>query len=429
MSYVRQGTLFTYEDFVESEDDNTRLVLTLAALADEGLLSWLREQRAGRRDDYPQAMLWRCLIAKFVYQIKYYTEFIRELKRNGSLRRLVGIESLERVPQRYHFTRFVKRLSSQEGREQLRGLFEELVRRLGEALPELGRHLAVDATAVHAYSNEQRREKSDPAAAWSARPKRQRRRRGSGRVEEYVDYWFGYLVHLVVDCGTELPVAYEVTPANQNETTRFRPLLEELGVQQEELMERTEAVMADAGYDSRANCAYVLGEYEALPIIKMRLTQGKDEIFQGTESLCTELGTQLCLSGYKMVYAGRDGDYLKWRCPRACGREGECQMLSPCSPSAYGTVRKIRIWDDPRRYPGLWRESVKWSRLYKKRTAVERVNARLKDYLLLDELTVRGQAKVEMHAGLALVVMVAGAWAMVSAERVEEARRIVRLAA
>jgi len=60
---------------------------------------------------------------------------------------------------------------------------------------------------------------------------------------------------------------------------------------------------------------------------------------------------------------------------------------------------------------------------------VERVNGRLKDFLLLDELTVRGMAKVTMHVGLGLVVMLAGAWAMVKAERVEQARRIVRLAA
>jgi transposase len=392
MSYVHQGVLFSFEEFVEETDDNTRLVATLHALPDEKLLRWLRKARKGRRDEYPQAILWRCLIAKYVYQIRTYAELIRELTRNGSLRRLVGIGSLVRVPADYHFSRFLSRLSSEEGLGELGGMFQALVARLGRAIPEMGRFLAVDGTAVHAYANEQRREKSDEDAAWSARPKRQRRSRSGDRVKEYLDYWFGYVVHLVVDTETELPVAYEVTPANVNETTRFIPLLRELKAEHRQMAGRAEAVLGDAGFDSVANCAYVLKEYRALPIIKMRLTQEKTEISQAANSLCTELGTQLCLSGHRMVYAGRDGAYLKWRCPVVCGKADACHEYGRCTTSAYGAVRKVRIDEDPRRYPGLWRESKKWSRLYRKRTAVERVNGRLKDYLLLDALTVRGLA-------------------------------------
>jgi len=428
MSYVLQGTLFSYDEFAEGTDDNTRLVATLRALPDEGLLRWLREQRGGRRDEYPQDVLWRCLIAKLVYQIRTYAELIRELRRNGSLRRLVGIPSVERVPRDYHFSRFVKRLSSAEGQAHLQAMFDLLVGELSEDLPEMGEHLAVDGTAVHAYSNEMRREKSDKDAAWSARPKRQRIKR-DGSVREELVYWFGYLVHLVVDCGTELPVAFEVTPANVNETTRLVPLLEEVREKHPEFVERSEAVLADAGYDSVENCRYVLEEWDALPIIKMRLTQEKDAISQATPSLCTELGTQLCVSGEAMVYAGRDGDYLKWRCPVARGRLESCPLKWPCTNSAYGSVRKVKIAEDPRRYPGLWRESKRWLRLYRKRTAVERVNGRLKDFLLLDSLTLRGLTRVRMHATLGLLCMLGGAAAMVHRERWEAIRQTVRMAA
>jgi IS5 family transposase len=228
---------------------------------------------------------------------------------------------------------------------------------------------------------------------------------------------------------TELPVGYEVTAANVNDVTEFVPLLDELSRGHPQITERTEAVMADAGYDSTDNCAHVLGELEALPIIKMRLTQEKDAICQAAIARCTELGTPVCDSGHKMTYWGRDGDYLKWRCPVECGKAEKCTAFGRCTASDYGTVLKVSIWEDPRRFPGLWRESRKWERLYEKRTAVERVNGRLKDFLLLDELTIRGMRKVRMHVGLALVVMLAGAWAMVQEGRVEQARRIVRLAA
>jgi IS5 family transposase len=429
MSYIRQGELFSYEEFVGEHDDNERLVLTLSALPDEGLVSWLRAQRKGRRNEYPLEVLWRCVIAKYVYQIRTYAELIRELWRNGSLRRLVGIQSAGCIPQDYHFSRLLRHLSTPEGFGKLSGMFEELVRRLSAAMPQMGRHLAVDATAVHAYSNERRKDKSDPDGAWSARPKRQRRRKRSGGVEQYLDFWFGYQVHLVTDCQTELPVGFEVTAANENETTRFEPLLEATRRAQPKLVERTEAVVADAGYDSRENCRFVLGELKALPIIKMQRRNKKGELCQAAEELCTELGTQVCLSGHEMTYAGRDGEWLKWRCPVACGKADKCHLLGRCTASKYGAVRKVSISQDPRRYPGLWRGSKKWKRLYRKRTAAERVNARLKDFVLLDELTVRGLQKVQMHVGMGLVVMLAGAWAMVQADKVEQARRIVRLAA
>jgi len=430
MSYVRQGTLFPFDESAGDLGDNERLVLVLSALPDEGLVAWLRRHRRGRRDDYPLEMLWRCLVAKFVYQIGRFSDLVRELTRNGSLRRLVGIESLGRVPKPYHFSRLLKLLASDEGIEQLEAMFHQLVEQLKEALPALGEYLAVDATAVHAYCDEMRKDKSDPDARWSARPKRQRRR-SNGKVEEYLDYWFGYQVHLIVDCDTELPVGFEVTAANVNETTRFEPLLEQLREHHPELAARIEAVIADAGYDSADNCRYVLDELHALPIIKMRLLEGKDKdaVSQAAKELCTQLGTQLCVGGNRMVYDGRDGDYLKWRCPIACGKADKCQQIGPCTASEYGAVRKVPIKGDPRRYPGLWRGSDKWTRLYRKRTAVERVNGRLKDYLLLDNLTVRGIAKAKVHVSLSLLVMLAGAWAMVSAQKVEQARRIVSLAA
>jgi len=80
-----------------------------------------------------------------------------------------------------------------------------------------------------------------------------------------------------------------------------------------------------------------------------------------------------------------------------------------------GAVWKASIKGDPRCYPGLWRGSKKWTRLYRKRTAVARVNGRLKDYLLLDNLTIRGIAKAKVHVSLSLLAMLARAWAVVSA--------------
>jgi transposase, IS5 family len=299
------------------------------------------------------------------------------------------------------------------------------VTRIRQVFPELGRYLAVDGTAVHAYAN-QRGSKADPDAKWGVHQYRD----ADGRVTE-TKRWLGYTVHLIVDCELELPVGFELTAANANESPQMRPLLEDLADNHPQITANTEAVMADKGYDSKGNCRHVVEQMDAQAIIKMRRTIGDDEICQAAACRCTERGTPVCMSDQKMVYWGRDGGYLKWRCPVAAGKvESEaCRWRGGCSNSDYGSVLKQPIAEDYRRWPGIARESDKFERLYDKRSAVERVNARLKEYLLLDELTVRGMPKVRVHVSLALLVMLAGAAAMAEEGMLERVRQTVRLAA
>jgi len=156
----------------------------------------------------------------------------------------------------------------------------------------------------------------------------------------------------------------------------------------------------------------------------MRLTQDKDTAFDGEICRCTELGTPICECGAKMLYAGRDGKYLKFRCSRHAEALG-----CPCSLSSYGRVLKIAISENERRWPGLHRESKKFKRLYKRRTAVERVNSRLKEHLCLDQQHVRGLARTSLNVGLSLLVMVGGALAMAKEKKLANLRQVVGLAA
>jgi len=438
-SFVVEPVL-PFEEFIAEEDDNRRLEWVLAALPDGELLFHLRQQRIGHRDEYPVEVLWRCVVAKFVYQIKTYAELIRELWRNPSLRRIVGCEGL--VPQDYHFSRFLKGLSSARCQALLREMFEELVRRVGEAELELGVQVAVDGTAVRAYSNAKkarRGEGSDPDAKWGTRTKWEAQPVAADsaaappKLEPRKAYWFGYVVELLVDCGTELPLGYSVNPANKAETLELRPLLDAYQVTHPELARRAQAVIADKGYDSRANCEYVMRELKALAIIKLRRRLKGDEIDQSADCCCTELGTLICPSGHKMKYWGREADRwtLKWRCPAKVGKHPPtCSFRGGCgTPSAFGPTVRISCWEDPRRWPGVWRESRTFKALYAKRTTVERVNSRLKQHLLLDDLTIRGIGKVEVHVAMGLTVMLAGALAMIEQGRRERMRRTVRLAA
>ena len=416
MSYVRQGRLFTFEDFFVEGDDNHRLVMVLDALEDDGLIGKLESQRKGRRDHYPVRMLWQSLIAGKVYGIATVNGLIRELLRNGSLRRLVGIEGVEAVPKPWHFSRFVGKLSRPENLAMVREVFERAIERLREILPELGESIAIDGTGIRSWCNRFAKELSDTDAGWGIR------RRSNEDGSEQVEKWYGYTVELAVDTRYEIPVGFEVVSANTPECRRLPVVLGNLKARHGWL--DAKYVIADKGYDSRENCSFVLNELEALPIIPMRLTQERDKPFGGEICYCTELGTPICDCGGKMVYAGRDGKYLKFRCPRHKELRG-----GPCSDSRYGRVLKIAISENERRWPGLWRESKKFARLYRRRGAVERVNSRLKEHLCLDEQHVRGVGKTTVNVSLSLLVMVGGALAMARDRRLERLRQVVAMAA
>lgn len=417
MSYCAQGRLFSFSDFFSEGDDNHRLLLVLDALDDDELIRKLVAERKGRRNRYPVLIIWQSLIAGKVYGIATVNGLIRELMRNESLRKVVGIKHIGLVPKPWQFSRFFAKLSQPENLAMVKRIFDSSVSSLKELLPDLGESLAIDGTEVSSWSNRYAKEKSDTDAGWGV--KTYKKDDGS----ENKHFWYGYNLELVVDTKYEIPVNFELLPANIGECPRLPIILGETKRLHPGF--DIKYVMGDKGYDSRDNCKYVLYDLKALPIIKMRRTlSDRDAAFPGEICCCTELGTPICDCGERMIYAGRDGKYLKFRCPKH-----DEPLGGPCSVSRYGRVLKIAISENERRWPGLWRESKKFKRLYNRRTSVERVNSRLKEHLCLDEQHVRGLAKTTVNASLSLLVMVGGALAMARNRRMDNLRQVVGLAA
>ncbi len=230
-------------------------------------------------------------------------------------------------------------------------------------------------------------------------------------------YWFGYKLHLLIDPVYELPVAFTVTPANQSDTQQMPILLEKAKLERSEA--RPDAVIADKGYDSQNNSQLVYKTYKSAPIIPIIEKPGTQ-----LPDICNAKGTPTCGSGLPMVFWGRDGNYLKYRCPQVLGK-GVCKSRFRCTSSPYGYVLKLPIADDPRRHPPIPRETKKWARLYRLRTAVERINSRVKDLLGLRRITVRGIPKVTVRSVLSLLVMLAIGVGMAQRHRLKELRTLV----
>jgi len=86
---------------------------------------------------------------------------------------------------------------------------------------------------------------------------------------------------------------------------------------------------------------------------------------------------------------------------------------------SYGLTVRVPREIDLRRFPELPRATKKFERLYKGRTAVERVNGRLKVFWGLDDGNIRGARRFFAHVGVVMVVHAAFATLLASAPRHE----------
>ena len=100
-----------------------------------------------------------------------------------------------------------------------------------------------------------------------------------------------------------------------------------------------------------------------------------------------------------------------------------CKGQKQC-PVAGGV--RVALTVDRRIFTPIARESYKWAKEYRCRTAVERVNSRLDVSFGLEQHTIRGLAKMRLRCGLALCVMLAMALGRVREKQQERMRSLVR---
>jgi IS5 family transposase len=413
--HIIQPPLFDFEAFIQEKHPH-RLNGILEALPAEKLLVALEKEHWTGRKGYSVRGMWAALIAGLIHQCHTIADVVRLLKRDQGIRLVCGF-SKDKMPGEDALGRFLAKLVQHPA--LLDEFMQDLVKKLREVLPGFGSKLAVDSTDIPAYANGHRAHPADTDARWGAKKKghSQTAKEKGAHKEAEVYYWFGYKLHLVVDAFYELPVAFILTPANEADTTYLKSLLQKAGVDREEL--KAEVVITDKGYDSQENNTFVYQECKAAPIIPIR--ERKDAQLP---DICNARGTPLCGCGLAMVYWGRDGNYLKYRCPHALGK-AMCKFRFRCSSSPYGYVLKLPIATDIRRHPPVPRETKKWQRLYKMRTAVERVNSRVKGLLGLGRITLRGLPKVNVRSALSLLVMLAAAVNMAKEHRYQEIRSLV----
>lgn len=403
----------------ELEDSPSLVTLraVLSSLPDQPLLDGLRQARGTGRNDYPVGVLWGVVVVSVLCRHVFLNDCLAELHRNPTLCDILGIRKVSDIPKPHNLSRFLDLLGQPAHLRALRDAFDALVKELGQVVPDLGKHTAGDTTALAA------KPKKNPEAV--ALEVEEGLPQPTGGRKEYHDdegkvvkayEWFGYKLHLLVDVKHEVALAYHVSDTKLADGAGIADLVEQAV---DNLGEKRIETMA---YDKAADCMEVhetLHEQGIKPVIQVR-GLWKDELERplrlGLPLVHDEAGTVFCYDTVSeppvkrpMACIGyeKERGTIKYRCPAR--HDGlPCASLEKCNgQKKYGLVVRLKCEDDLRRFPPIGRATKQFERLYKGRTAVERVNARLKIFWGADDGNVVGARRFHAHVGVVMVVHLA----------------------
>lgn len=390
----------------------------LGSIPDGALLESLRMARGHGRGDYPVHVLWGVLLLTSALRHTGIEACLCELCRNKELRELIGIESEEKVPKKWNMSRFQEVLGSEPQLTLLHELFDSMASRLGMVVEDLGVHTAGDATALNARRTQSAQgHKRDAAQGLpEATGGRKEYTDDAGHVTRVVE-WFGYKLHLVVDVKHEVALSYAVTDTKAGDGETLPQVLSQ--AQANLPPRRIETLAFDKAADSE-EVHRVLHTQKIKPLIQNRSLWKEDleRPLPGREHevgniMHDECGSIYCYDTqsspcvrHKMAYIGHEPQRgtLKYRCPAR--HEGwKCPNDRICNRGLdYGKTVRIKQELDLRRFPSIPRATKQFERLYKGRTAVERINARLKLFWGADDGNITGARRFHAFIGAVMVV-------------------------
>jgi hypothetical protein len=418
-------------DALEDSPALKSIRLLLEAIPDHALLQSLRDARGKGRDDYPVEVLWGTLLLAVALRHASTDACLEELKRNPALRLLINIEAEDKVPDADNMSRFLAKIGEEPHLTHLRGVFDVMVKRLGLVVSDLGKDAAGDSTGLAgrvAIS-----EKLRVAEAKQGLPQptggKKEYQDDDGKITHVVE-WFGYKLHLLVDVKHEVALAYHITDTKAGDNERIPELVEQ--AKKNLPPERIRTLTYDKAADDGVVHEFLHDEKIA-PVIQNRnfKLEEPEKVLGGRTPLnivYDQAGTVFCYDQvsetpvrHPMAYIGHEAERgtLKYRCP-ARHQGFECPSDAACNGERdYGLTVRVKQEIDLRRFPSIPRATKQFERLYDGRTAVERVNGRLKIFWGINDGQVYGSRRFHGHVGAVMVVHLAFATLLAQTERRE----------
>lgn len=392
LMYIRQMSLFSFEDIIDFQKES-KLDQILSQIDVSSLTSTLRKSSDSRgpKGFDPTNMIYS-LIAMQVLKINRISELVSQLKDNPVLRYTCGFKVIGKVPSESTFSRFINKISDSSA---LEGLFSKLVIKATDLGLVDGEHISIDSTKLGSYeASKPRKQIVDDGT----NPNWGMKRDTNGNNIR----WFGWKLHIICDSKSELPLDILVTPASIYDGTVAVTMIESFLKKYQSRFKPKYYVM-DSGYDFEYVYDDIINKFDAIPIIAYN-PRGSKSPPEGLD----EDFNPLCSGGFKLSYWGKDGDYLKFRCPHAVSKINCPHGMNWCSSSNYGYTVKINYKENPRQFGYPLRGSAEWKLQYNLRTSVERCNSRLKEGLNLDHVRSKGIKKVKTHALMNCIALIAG---------------------
>lgn len=290
---------------------------------------------------------------------------------------------------------------------------------LEDLLPGFGTEIAIDSTAIRTHSNPDRKSKvtglsSDPDAQWGVKHS------VKSRATDSTEWFYGFKLHLTADANYEIPISFNLTPGNRNDSPELRAVMNQAYDTFSWFQPKT--ALADRGYDSAKNFQYLFVDHHVDPIVHIRKPTSADGLYEG---LFNKEAIPLCMGMEPMEYVGRTSeDKHIFRCrSEGCRLKAGLQSgITHCD-----TVIEEDPLDNLRVLGGRTRRNTpEWKALYAKRWAIERVFKSLKQGCRLESHHARGLKAITLHALMSLLVYQSRALVKVLAGGLDDMRWQVR---
>lgn len=430
MTIIRQQSLFSIEELYEMEPTQKYEEIMAAIDLDVIYYEINKKSHLGAPAELNYGAMIVSVFARYIERIPTVKDLVKRLNHDLSFKLDCGFKISDKVPSEASYSRLLTKLSETEVLEKVQ---ESIIL---DAISE--EFITDDTVAIDATHFEAR----DKAPAKKKKPKAEPKKRGrkkkeereqwlieqaereanlplyEKKIEDQLDvplsrlraeipreprwgvkknsegqneFWFGYKGHLAVGASSQYILQSLFSSGNLNDGKAAIPLLK--GINERLELPNLVVHTMDAGYDFEAiyEQVHLMGHRSIIAYNKRNEPEpiGFNEHFAPT-----------CFREHSYRYDSYDAKYetLKYTQPKECKNcpllnEGICQK-----------VYKVKITTDLRKYAAPARGSKAWKTLFNRRTAVERVNAYLKEFFQLNNVRYRTGKRAKVHFDLLVLI-------------------------
>ncbi|OMF16149.1 IS1182 family transposase [Paenibacillus sp. FSL H8-0548] len=430
MPYIRHESLFTLQELYEMEQKD-RFLEIFSTIDITPILRLVRKTSLyGAPVEVNYRAMVYSLIVRIVERIPTIKDLIKRLQHDILFRLDCGFMLSEAIPSASSYSRLVRKMSQSYALEEMQ---DQLLKQAMAESFITDDTVAIDATHIEARDQapaKQEKEKPKPKKrgrkskaereAWLEQKQEEEKQKPifekeiAAQLSETFHvlrdemplhpqwgikknsdgknvFWYGYKGHLAVGTKSQYILGAMLSSGNLNDGKAAIPLLKGIALQHPNFHFNYAAM--DAGYDYEPIYKQVR-EAKAHAVIAYNRRRepelvGFDEHFAPT-----------CVREHSYRYDSYDSKYetLKYVRPK------ECESCPLTHDSLCQKVYKMKITIDLRKYSAPARGSKLWKEIAKKRSAVERVNAYLKEFFQLNNVRHRTGQKAKAHFNLVTLV-------------------------